>query len=755
MKTNILKILILGTFFTLFCDTNMGLDISRMRIAHPSGSGEMFHGGVYIYSDNTPSDTMMENHIRMMTQQGLTHLYLIPQGDMTSDKIIPWCRKYRCYVSFQHNYFTGTETSSQLASKAVSAAAYIGSLWNEPEYLTSSVREEPPDDQTFIDGLFSYYDMINGNLGGTAPLYLLHNYPGPAAKAYQESFKPIMTGYDRTYLYDWIYNVTVNGNLGYLISPRDALSLIDTYLREFVPYYDPSCQWSVAVLSGWSCQRIDTKTYLADTYGSTAFQRWLSLSQYNNGEGNQGLKESGDNILSWRMYMPPQNCMSCQTWLAVARGYRATFVYYCRPQFSSTIGLMGADGKGTAQLNEYAGTVRELQKFGWVINHMEYQPSEAYISYTDSPQYTIYSGSFTVPAYSGKIAVLVNADVATWSNTSPLYFNDSHVFRFDNNGFVKTSDYTAKTTSRSIAITNNVAGTSMYDLESGTFIGGTSGSIDILPGKGEFIFIGSQAELDSIRAKCGMTTITAHSGLIPNRETIPTNIQIFYAIDPKISNSLYQLSTTTISWNKRYRLHVTAKSSDGAQLGALPGYYNGSWHTYHINLIDNSDFWNKTLNSTPTEFVSKDFTVSSGTQAAVFLWRSNQQGSIQIDDAWVEDCDSHRQIDTEWMDNSITYPVNNGETYQVYARARNYPCYNSKLSIKIYEYNSSDTLLGYYDTASAAIIDQTLTGQPTVFQGTFQKNNSSAHHVRIKFIKSSGDAGPVILESACVGKIIP
>lgn len=741
----------------LMCSVS-GLDISRMRIAHPSGSGEIFHGGVYIYIATIATDVLMENHIRLMAQQGLTHLYVAKySANITADEVVQWCRKYRTYVSFQSNdYYTGDETPSQLAAKAASAASFMGSLWDDPEFLTCSVKEEPTIAQ--IDGLFQdpggYYKLINNNFssyGGVAPIYLLHNYY--ISYASQKAFKPLMTGTDRHYVYEWNYGVFANGYQGYLTSPRKSLNIMNDYMHTYSSCIDPDCQWSTAVLLGTALRSTVAKSDLEAKWGSTSYQRWLALSRYNSGEGNQGLKESGDNILSWGRYMPPANCMSCQVWLAVARGYRSVFIWKCDP-YSSNLDMMGSDFKGTNVLNEYGSTVRELQKFGWAINHMEYQPSALYISYTDSPLYTTYSGNFTIPGYNGRIVVLVNADVGTWCSNTPYYFSGSDVFRFDDYCNVKTSDYTAKTAVRSIAINNN-AGDSMYDLDTGTLIGSSSGSIGVLPGKGKFIFIGNSTELAEIRAKCGMTTITAHSGIVPNRETTPGNIQIYYAVAPKSTSVEYVLSpSTAISLNKRYRLHVTAKSSNGARLGALPGYYSGGiWNTYHINLaIDNSDLWNKTLTATPTTFVSQDFTVSSGTAARVFLYRSNQQGTIQIDDAWIEDCNSHRQVDTEWMDNSITHPVNNGETYHVYARARNYPCNNTTFSVNIYEYDINDNLLGYYDT-TPAISNETLTEQPTVFKGVFQKINASAHHVRVKFIKSSG-SGSVILESACVGQII-
>ncbi len=747
----------------LFCCLGYGVDISRLRIKHPSGSGELYNGGVYVYLDYTDADddVLVENHIRMLAQLGMTHLMVLyPNAYITSDEVMQWVKKYRTYVSFQlpcPEYFLGQETQAQLETEAKSTADFVEQYWNDPEFLTVSVREEPTTTQAFFDALFDYYDLINYNFPyGDVPIYLDNPISAGLDMASQEAFKPVLTGTAR-YLNYWTYP---DGPGGYCSTPRFALRYLQSIIKNQVSYIDLSCQMSSIILQGYTQIDSHTKSYLEATYGSTYYQRWLSLAQYNNGEGNQGLKEDGDSILSWTRHMPAPNCMSCMAWLSVATGYRTVSSYYCNPQYwSYGYGLMGPDKKGTDTLNEFAQTIREMQKFGWLINRMEYDVAEAYISYNDNPIYTIYSGSFTIPDYSGKIAILINADVADYSGTSPYFFNDNHVFRFDDYGNVKSSDYTPKTAARSIAITNEVSGTpTMYDLETGDSIGTASGSVNVMPGKGKFIFIGSQAELEEIRARCGITTITAHSGLVPNREEIAEHMQYIYPIDQKIVTDKYNFASLSLPANiyTRYRIHVTAKSSDGAKIGIIPGWYDGSWHYYSSGLSkdvsDGSTIWTKSLSSAGTTFVTQDFSMEPGTtQAKVLLYRSNNTGTLEIENLWFEDCSNHREITSDWMDSSKVHEVDINQQYQVYARVRNYPYENTPatFTIKVREYDNSDNYLGEYNLIS----NQALTEQPKVFQATFVKENAQSAKVRLQFVNSGG--GTMILESACVGEILP
>jgi hypothetical protein len=648
---------------------------------------------------------------------------------------------------------------------APAIGAQIETLKQYPEYMTTSVREEPLDQQSFTDTLFDYYAQIDSHVtSGSAPFYLLQNGPGAASKAAAKAYKPLMVGYDRTYLFIWNYDAMTGAQVrGLLMNPRRALLVIDSYLGEFMPHVDTNQQFPVAVLLGGAASATRSKLDLAQAYDNGQldgpnYTRWKQIASLGGSQANQGLKLNADGSLtSWGFYMPPPNCMSTQVWLAIARGYRGAFSWLSQPTEAAGVNLFDLNGpahKGSATQDELAKTVRELQKFGWLINRMQ-RTSSSYISHSN-PAYlpNTYSGSFTIPGYSGKIAALVNADVATYAN-SEGDLQPTHVFRIDDNGNVNSSDYTPLTQPRSIAVTNTSGGGTMYDLETGATVGTSSGNINVLPGKGKLIFIGSSTELASLRAKCGITSITALSGLIPNREEIPANRQIFHAADPKIDGSSYLLGAHQTPLNKRFRIVVTASSEDGAQLGALTGYdAGGSYPSTHIrSATDGNLLWNRPLSSVPTTFISEDFTISSGSVGYVWFYRANQAGTIKIHDAWLEDCNSHRVIPVAgWMDANQSFALSGGATYQVYARARNYQFENppARLSVQIQEFSAFGTLLGTY-TTSPAITGAALGAQATTFKATFAKHHPSATTAKVKFVNAAG-AGTLILESATVAK---
>ena len=163
------------------------------------------------------------------------------------------------------------------------------------------------------------------------------------------------------------------------------------------------------------------------------------------------------------------------------------------------------------------------------------------------------------------------------------------------------------------------------------------------------------------------------------------------------------------------------------------------------------------MSSNASTLVSGDFVVDEpgATQAMVVYYRSNNEGTLETQDSWIEDCSSHREITNEWVNESVEHTVNSGEGYQVYAGVRNYPCEATPATfgVTLYEYDSGDNLLGTYQT-DPAIADEALSEYPEVFQGCFEKHHTNAVYVKVGFVNTAG-AGRMILESACVGEVLP
>jgi hypothetical protein len=250
----------------------------------------------------------------------------------------------------------------------------------------------------------------------------------------------------------------------------------------------------------------------------------------------------------FRYYHPPHNCTRAMVWLAVMMGAKSIFQWALKPTPRMVreiiendvpeesylawkretghnywrVHILGLENKGTYMLKEYKDACQYLQKFGWLINRMEYDDgqdqggwsnSTSPLEIADSDHFdkiNIYSKSFSLLGYSGKIVVLVNGKVGTWCNKEPTLClsPDAERYRIDKLGYVYKEDFTPDAEDLPIGVSLELSNDEgLWDLDSGECLISASGeieSIDVEPGGGKFLFIGPADEKTNIRRNCGL-----------------------------------------------------------------------------------------------------------------------------------------------------------------------------------------------------------------------------------------------------------
>ncbi|MHB9139079.1 MAG: hypothetical protein ACYC4Q_06725 [Victivallaceae bacterium] len=734
----------------------------RYIISHPEGHGELFLGGVYIYNKGAIN---LDAHLRFLSQQGVTRVLFTPvsinTADPTINELTAMCVKYGLHVSFQLDGGAYVNDLTNLSTKAQLAANFINAF-DCPQILDYSVREEPPSNASnnFIDTLLSHYSNITNacaskgyNSSNPVPFYLLHNSTAAITDAYNntDGQQPAATGADR-YFSRWAFSSAG----GYIMTPSKTLELLGGSANNGFPQFRAQTragQHFTGVITCNVCQDTYAKSYLQATYPAN-YSEWLTLAQ----NSNQGLLEDGNNIKAWSYYRPPQNLTRAMVWQAVALGCHSIMNWSCNSSgTSSFVGLMGADFKGSPALNEYTAAIRELQPYGWLINRSVLSSNTGV---TTNPSSEMWLGNFTLPGYNAHIVAVVNGHVGTWANGSTTnWLQRSDVFRINSSGDV--IDYVPATGTRSITLTNQQGGLgSMYDLSTGTLIGSSSGAITLEPGQGKFVWIGSSADLAAVRLNCGLSGLTKLAGYMNGSVSLPHNIRSIYPVENFSNNSAYSVKFQDIELNRCYRLNITANSSDGALLGAKLIYFDAGWANIHEEHIG---IWGQALASTPQTFVSGEFRTdyAGGIYARVYFFRSNSSGTLNINDAWLEDIEHHERI-TSYYKNYSTINLAPAKTYRVHVKARKLPSAYSNAGLGIYCYNYRPKQGGGYEMYQAVNKYYNLTAleeTPDEFvSNTFTAYDGQASYLTVGLYNlhyNRGSGETLVVEKAWAEEVTP
>jgi hypothetical protein len=471
-------------------------------------------------------------------------------------------KDHREYIEFM---------KSQIEQDAPRAIECIKKYKDKRNVLSFSVAEEPTDCE-FMHWLMAYYDAICEGLSDVKfdlifkaarerlPLYLSDS-PNLASGV---PF-PFTMGVD-LYIFWWEFSggcflaapsTKSSGAFGWYVR---KLKILGRCARERNTHFK-------VVFTAASQEQVITEQVL-DSYG-TAKER---IKQYAEMGEHGWLYPFEDQDAPWgldanllkyfRYYHPPRNCTRAMVWLAVMMGAKSIFQWALKPtprdvrklirnnvptelfeamfdkekekKWYWRVHILGLDNEGTYMLDEYTEACQYLQRFGWLINNMEYDdkqdPSDWWngedwrnsssgleiIGWRDSSGQLetsglgIYSKSFSLAGCAGEIVVLVNGNVGTWYKKKATLRlpPDKERYRIDKWGYVHEDDFTPYVEPLLIKVSlEQSSGEGLWDLESGKPLISASdetATLHVKPGGGKFLFIGSAREMTSIRRDCGL-----------------------------------------------------------------------------------------------------------------------------------------------------------------------------------------------------------------------------------------------------------
>jgi hypothetical protein len=203
------------------------------------------------------------------------------------------------------------------------------------------------------------------------------------------------------------------------------------------------------------------------------------------------------------------------TWLSVRSGARSILMWHWaslpndlqgfahhangKPGPEYNCSIMGWEGKGSPQLEEFTATACEIQRYGGLIRSMTRDLADAakpVAPVLATSADNLSSASFTVPGYAGKVVVLVNTAVGAWCDgQSPKFLSPATVYRIDDEG--NAVDYAPFAEARTVDACLASDKLECMDLETGRIVPMDADGfmkLSIRPGGGLFLFIGSKTD---------------------------------------------------------------------------------------------------------------------------------------------------------------------------------------------------------------------------------------------------------------------
>ena len=513
--------------------------------------------GFYIYVSNWKQYTGPKAHdlddaIDEMARRGFTYLYA---GGGIDDNplwihLLDLCEKRKIAVvpqlDFAYLGFVDPKTVNvnDLVARVV---PFIKKYKDHPAVMAFSVCEEPQ--ARIMPVLKKYYEGILREVPD-APLHLLFNYL-PQFVAMETPYPEVM-GADR-YAFWWEMS-------GQRATPWYALNWYHTQLDN---YYQLATERGADFQSVFTASTLETFTthdglkvsfypntmamspearakFLTDPSGALSAEDRTRL--YDNvleyaTKKNQGWEQGPEgNLRFWKYYRPPTNCVRAMSWLSVMEGARSVVVWAWQPPYENMKdfahrangksgpeyinSIMGWDGKGTPQLDEFAEFAGQIQRYAKLIRVMtkECTPmdkknlplghelaanTEGAKSVYDVKGDDVTWQSFKVPGYSGKVVVVVNTGVGSWcEGRSPQYLSSKDLYRIDDLG--NAVDYTPFKAARALTCRVLLKDMDCFDLETGKPVPMNDGqtlSVTIVPGGGKLLFLAPKVSDEWTRLK--------------------------------------------------------------------------------------------------------------------------------------------------------------------------------------------------------------------------------------------------------------
>lgn len=500
-----------------------------------SGFTKDFYIGVYLYdyemikaakSWETEPNKFIEEHLKILKQNGVNVVHLtVQKEDNWVNIFLPLLIKYdiKALLQLDFAYYQAEtnwneELENQLSKKA---GEFIEKYSNNPQVIAFSVREEVA--QKDIHTLSRYYQKILG-YAPNGKFFIVHSSLGAAKD--QPVPDPVILGTDR-YCFWWEFSAE-----GYLASPAFSLNWLREQAAEFSQEAAKrgSDFMFVTTQGGYVFATNDPAGMVQNIFkrkttdeNETLVKKILGYAK----ESKMGWQEFNNpekkTYVCWKWYRLPQNCMKAAAWGSVMEGAKSFLCWSYSPptkNFASLnlrdeviaklktstktkieinyYTLAGRPGKPNQQLAEFSDASREIRKYENIITQMSKLPDSPVV--TDKKR-NIHNRAFSFPGCRGKIIVIHNANVGIWPHNSKYFFDKDDNIKIDSEG--NLMDYTPYDKPLEITFTtqSDAHQWAIYNLATGEKIVKENGvyPISIMPGSGQFIYIGYPDEFASLR----------------------------------------------------------------------------------------------------------------------------------------------------------------------------------------------------------------------------------------------------------------
>lgn len=757
--------------------TSAPITKEQFRIKSRSGNGELFLGGVYLYKPTSGdgwSERSLEAHFRWLSQLGINLVHVSdvhvwdPKKDAVANRrrFFELAEKYQLKVIWQMNesYYSGDAynlkndiwCTSGCEARADSAVNYLSDpIIKNANILAYSVREEPPhcaiEKEVINDVEVSYqycgkitpylmnfyekiayqYSAVSGDRD--VPFFLLHNEL-PTAEYIHSNYGgnefnvPRLTGTDRYFM------IRSEGNLH---CPNFALSIFND---------------SPLGIRSFRNATSEPQSFFSVVSGNSQLFREDSNKPFS-------ARQNGT------LYYAPKHAMSAQVWLSVANGSNGIMAWSANPvplpaePTMQIHEMTGKDGRGHRTLFEYAKAIRELSRFGWVINRTS-QPQDASALLANKDP-SIVANSMRLEGYANfKLLALVNTKVSPI--TTRIQASSYAVDEFGNLSELEFPPMTA-----GLDASLSPGSTYMFDLETGRrYLAGER--VTLNPGSGKLLLAGShsslsaaEGELGAIRRATGLsTTHFISSDLLARESTLLEHRPIVLPHTPLVSSGSYVMDglfrEREFSLDKRFRLHVKVSGSGLATFQSRAFGFKHGAQVIEANLA----IPETAVGSTIKEVVSEDFIVSSAVAdtARIYFYHQNMKGELTIHDAWLEEMPQQTTFkDYYYIDYGVSLKPN--VSYKVNVQAREGVAEESTIGIRYLAYNSANQLIEVADIPGVpwgTELDKDfkfITNAQSVFKVT--KNNAA--YVRIAIYRPNFSSQPnntITLKEAWVAEVL-
>ena len=486
--------------------------------------------GVYIYdyafrrtaeANGEKLYDFVEKHFQILQQHGVNAIHLTvnrKDGREFQEIWLPLMKKYdiKGYLQLDFAYYSYESAWNEKIenTRAKLAAEFIAKYKDEPQIIAFSIREEVR--QTNVHQMAYYYQKIFALTPGFR-YFTVHSGLG-AAKDHPVP-DPVIFGTDR-YAFWWEFS----GN-GYLATPASALN----WLRSEAANYAAQAAvrgadflWVVtanAFVVGSDDPDIGWGKLLKNPIIRERINCYVREKRFGWNKEKVGKSEI---TWAWKWYQPPQNCTRAMIWTGILEGAKAVLFWSYNPVEdkpaaksqaeavalriarrparhkgeASWLTLAGRPGVENRPLREFGETAKELAPYSKLICLMNKAPS--------SPVETerkkrIYNRAFSIPSYSGRVVIIHNANVGSWPGNRGIFAENDNI-KIDKNGNLCGYVPLVKVQAAEFKV-KLASGEKVFDWKSGNEIQikGNQGTVELLPGGGTMLFIGTPQEFQKLQ----------------------------------------------------------------------------------------------------------------------------------------------------------------------------------------------------------------------------------------------------------------